>query len=127
MTTPAMRRGPTRYLNGLVESVTSASICSVTRMVPSSAAIEAPTRPATMRPASTGPKFARDAERHDRGDQAFGIEARRAEIDLQRQRAAGEEGGEADDGQRVVADPHHLIEDLADIDGRRQPLRAARP
>ena len=33
----------------------SASICSVTRIVPISAAIEAPTRPATISPASTGP------------------------------------------------------------------------
>ncbi len=40
---------------GSVESVVSASICSVTRMVPSSAAMAAPTRPATIRPASTGP------------------------------------------------------------------------
>ena len=38
----------------------------------------------------------------------FGIEARGAEINLERQRAAGEEGGEADDGQRVVADAPHL-------------------
>ncbi len=53
--TAAIRRGTTRYLNGLVESVVSASICSVTRMVPISAAIAAPTLPATMRAASTGP------------------------------------------------------------------------
>ncbi len=33
----------------------SASIWSVTRMVPISAAIAAPTRPATISPASTGP------------------------------------------------------------------------
>jgi len=33
----------------------SASICSVTRMVPISAAIAAPTRPATMSAVSTGP------------------------------------------------------------------------
>ena len=52
---PAIRRGATRYLKGLVARVSSASICSVTRMVPISAAMEAPTRPATMRPASTGP------------------------------------------------------------------------
>ena len=51
----ARDRGATRYLNGLVDSVIRASICSVTRMVPISAAIEAPTRPATIRPVSTGP------------------------------------------------------------------------
>ena len=52
---PPSRRGVTRYFIGLVESVVSASIWSVTRMVPSSAAMAAPTRPATIRPASTGP------------------------------------------------------------------------
>ena len=52
---PAIRRGAIRYLKGLVESVARASICSVTRMVPSSAAIAAPMRPATIRPAITGP------------------------------------------------------------------------
>ena len=53
--TAAIRRGTTRYLIGLVESVVSASICSVTRMVPISAAMAAATRPATIRPAITGP------------------------------------------------------------------------
>ena len=40
---------------GLVDKVTSASICSVTFIVPISAAIDAPTRPATISPPSTGP------------------------------------------------------------------------
>ena len=53
--TPASTRGSTRYFIGSVESVVSASICSVTRMVPSSAAIEEETRPATISPPSTGP------------------------------------------------------------------------
>jgi hypothetical protein len=39
----------------LVASVVRASICSVTFIVPSSAAIDAPTRPETMSPANTGP------------------------------------------------------------------------
>ena len=55
VTTPAMMRGATRYFSGLVESVTSASICSVTFMVPISAAMAAETRPAIISPASTGP------------------------------------------------------------------------
>ncbi len=38
-----------------MDRVPSASIWSVTRMVPISAAIAAPTRPATISPASTGP------------------------------------------------------------------------
>jgi hypothetical protein len=71
------------------------------------------------------PQFAGDAQRHDGGDQAFGIEARRAEIDLQRQRAAGEEGGEADHGQREIADAQHLLEHLADIAGGGEALDQA--
>ena len=38
-----------------MRSVVSASICSVTRMVPISAAMALDTRPATIRPPSTGP------------------------------------------------------------------------
>ena len=52
---PATIRGATRNFIGLVDSVVSASIWSVTRIVPISAAIAAPTRPATIRPAITGP------------------------------------------------------------------------
>ena len=40
---------------GFVPSADKASICSVTRIVPSSAAIDEPTRPASMVAASTGP------------------------------------------------------------------------
>ncbi len=53
--TAAISLGTTRYLIGLVASVVSASICSVTRIVPISAAMAAATRPATIRPAITGP------------------------------------------------------------------------
>jgi len=52
---PASRRGATRYFIGLVDRVERASIWSVTRMVPISAAMAAPTRPATISPARTGP------------------------------------------------------------------------
>jgi hypothetical protein len=51
----ASSRGATRYFIGSVLSVVSASIWSVTRMVPISAAMAAPMRPATISPASTGP------------------------------------------------------------------------
>ena len=51
----ARMRGATRYFIGSVESVVSASIWSVTRMVPISAAKAAPMRPATISAASTGP------------------------------------------------------------------------
>jgi hypothetical protein len=55
MSVAASTRGTVRYFIGWVESVTSASICSVTFMVPISAAIEEVTRAATISPTSTGP------------------------------------------------------------------------
>ncbi len=50
----AVTRGTIRYWTGSVPSAVSASICSVTRIVPSSAAIALPTRPVTMRAVRTG-------------------------------------------------------------------------
>ena len=44
-----------RYLTGFIAIVSRASICSVTFIVPSSAAIDAPTRPAITIPVKTGP------------------------------------------------------------------------
>jgi hypothetical protein len=51
----ANSRGTTRWCSGCAPSDDSASTCSVTRIVPSSAAIALPTRPASMVAASTGP------------------------------------------------------------------------
>ena len=51
---PAITLGDTRYEKGFVDKVLSASICSVTFIVPISAAIAAPARPATINPANTG-------------------------------------------------------------------------
>ena len=53
--TPAMKRGTMRYATGSYASVSSASICSVTRIVPISAVIFAPTRPASTSAVSSGP------------------------------------------------------------------------
>ena len=47
--------GTTKYFIGLVESVINASNCSVTFIVPISAAIELATRAATIKPPRTGP------------------------------------------------------------------------
>ena len=51
----ARTRGRVRYFIGLVDRVTSASICSVTFMVPISAAMLEATRAATISPPRTGP------------------------------------------------------------------------
>ena len=55
MIAQARKRGTTRYLTGLVAITSSASICSVTFMVPSSAVIEAPIRPANTNAVTIGP------------------------------------------------------------------------
>ena len=48
-------RGTNRYCTGGVPIATSASICSVARMVPSSAAIALPARAVTSSALNTGP------------------------------------------------------------------------
>src|SRR5262245_14715102 len=54
-TSPATSVGTTRYRIGLSAITVSASICSVIRMTPISAASADPARPVTMSAASTGP------------------------------------------------------------------------
>jgi hypothetical protein len=54
MITDASRRGASRYWIGLTPMVAIASICSVTRMFPSSAAMALPARAVTMMAANTG-------------------------------------------------------------------------
>ena len=117
MMRPAISRGTTRYLIGLVDSVVRASICSVTRMVPISAAMAAPMRPATIRPASTGPSSRVSEMTDDVGDGGFGIEAGEAGIALQRQHHAGEDRGQPHHRQRVVADIDQLAADQAEVEG----------
>ena len=50
----ASTRGTTRYWMGETAILSMASICSVTRMVPSSVAMALPARPVTMRAVNTG-------------------------------------------------------------------------
>jgi hypothetical protein len=54
MMIPAATRGTKRYCTGSVARACSASSCSVTRIVPISAAIDEPARPVTISPTSTG-------------------------------------------------------------------------
>ena len=61
MTSSATRRGTTRKRAGSKPIERNASICSVTTIEPSSAAIAAPTRPATTTAVSIGPQFAHRA------------------------------------------------------------------
>ncbi len=97
--TAATRRGTTRYLIGLVASVVSASICSVTRIVPISAAMAGGDAAGHHQSGNHRPQLARDAEHHDLRHDGFGAVAVAADIDLERQHAAGEERGETHDRQ----------------------------
>ena len=54
-TTQARIRVTARYLNASTADASSASICSVTRMAPSSAPMPAPTRPDIRSPVVSGP------------------------------------------------------------------------
>ena len=54
-TTQATTRGTTRNLNESTDSDSMPSICSVTRMFPSTAPMPEPTRPARRSPATKGP------------------------------------------------------------------------
>ena len=101
---PASRRGATRYFIGLVDSVVSASIWSVTRMVPISAAIAAPMRPATISPASTGPSSRVIDSTTTLAIALSRREPGKAGVGLQRQHHAGEDRGQRHDGQAEIAD-----------------------
>ena len=59
--------------------------------------------------AEDGAELADHADGDDGGHDGFGVEARAAGVDLQRERAAGEERGEADDGEAEVADEPDLL------------------
>ncbi len=61
MTSSATSRGTTRKRAGSSPIERSASICSVTTIEPSSAAIAAPTRPATTTAVSMGPSSRTEA------------------------------------------------------------------
>ena len=80
--------------------------------------MEAATRPATIRPPSTGPKFAHDADRHDRRHDRLGAEARAPGIDLKRQRAAGEQRRQPDDRKAEVANEQKGLRELSQVEGR---------
>ena len=121
MVSPAISLGATRYLNGLVDSVARASICSVTRIVPISAAIAAPIRPETIRPARTGPSSRVTDSTTTVGDRRFGVETAKIRSSSAAQApCAVKIAVSPTTRQRVVADLDHLPEDQTRVVGRRQ-------
>ena len=98
----------------------------MTRIVPISAAIAAPTRPATISAGDHRPQLARDRQHDDGGDRALGVEPAEPGIGLQRQHHAGEQRGQADHRQREIADIDDLAQDQPGIEGRREQHWRAR-
>ena len=76
-----------------------ASICSVTRMVPNSAAIAPPTRPASIVAASTGPKLADQRHIDCRPQLRFHVQVAELVVALLDQHHADERSGQRDDRQ----------------------------
>jgi len=74
--------------------------------------------PGNDEPDQYGGQFAGDGDNHDAGNRAFGIESRKSGIGLQNQHRAGEYCGEADDGQRIIADFDYLADEAAEIKRR---------
>ena len=116
----AMKRGTMRKAMGSMASTRSASICSVTTIVPSSAVLLAPTRPEIISAVSSGatsrsvPKPAAPAE------QPLGAVALHQRRGLDDHDGAGEERRDDDDGQRL---DRHLVEvalQLRAVEARRE-------
>lgn len=73
-----------------------------------------------------GAKFAHHADGDDLGNHGLGVEARTAGVDLQGQRAAGEDRRQAHHGQRQPTYLHQRVEQLARIEGRAQDVAEGR-
>ena len=118
MATVARTRGTTSFLIGSVPSARMALICSVTSIEPNSDAIPEPTRPATIKAASTGPEFADQRYGNQSAGEADGAEAGKASFDVcKRQNGAGEKARQHNDGERSDADEVHLHQDVAHVKG----------
>ena len=70
-----------------------------------------------------GAKLARDGEGDDEGNRILGTYIGEAGVGLQGECRAGEDGGHADDGQRVIADLDDHAAELAWVIRRTEALR----
>ena len=100
----ASTRGTTRYCTGLTPIVVMASICSVTRMLPSSLAIVLPGARGDDDRREHGRELTRERERDDAADHAFGGELPEADDGADREGHAGEHADEPGDEERAGAD-----------------------
>ena len=95
-------RGVTRYWTGLTANVASASICSVMRIEPSSVAMPAPARAATMIEVNTGASSRVSAMPERGADEALGAELPQRRGELQREDHADEGADHDHDHERAA-------------------------
>ena len=108
----AMKRGKTRNAMGSMARARSASICSVTTIVPSSAVLFAPTRPEIMSAVSSGAISRSVAEAGAPAEEALCAEALDDGRGLDHHDGAREERGDDDDRQRL---DRHLVEVASEL------------
>ena len=99
----AIIRGSTSMVIGSSPIVIRASISSFTFMVPISAAKAEPVRPARITAASSGPKFAQQADRDQVGDEDVGAEPPHRHRRLERQDQADQIAEQQHQRQRAHA------------------------
>ena len=86
-------------------------------MVPISADMAAPTRPASMKPGEHRPQLTKHGNGHDRAHGGVHAEAMKLKIGLRGKNGAGETAGDQHHQLRAVADLEELVEEKLPADG----------
>ena len=118
-------RRVTRYLIGLIAMESRASICSVARMVPSSAAMAEPVLPVTMNAESTGPNSRNRLRAVAEPSQLSALNLRQAVVALKSHHHAGKKTRKRDHRQRIHADGFDVVDDQVKFCRRRNACMIA--
>ncbi len=105
---PARILGTKRYWTGSVARETRASICSVTRIEPISAAIALPDLPGDHQARQDRRQLAEHGERDDGADPRLRVETLEPDVGLEGEDRTREDGRQEDDREPVDADPNDL-------------------
>jgi hypothetical protein len=116
MISAASTRGVTSFLIGSVPRVLSASICSVTRMDPSCAAMPEPDASGDHEAREHGTELANHRPGDEAADVHRGPELLHLHAGLQGQHHAGEEAGEQHDPERLDPDLVHLLHEVLRVE-----------
>ena len=112
----AVTRGTTSFFTGSAPSARMASICSVTFIAPTSAAMPLPMRPPDDDRGERGRELAREGEADDARDVLDAAEALQAEGELDGHDHADEERRHRDDAHRADAEGLHLVHRRLDLE-----------